>query len=296
MSGVTIEETTRSEGFNFEFEPSRPFASFTANKEVLDSLEKWGLSPASMLGQHYACDTVFRRGSANEFLLALFNNDSFRANFQVTDGKGGLRNWAPHARVTAVNFVPVKATATSLDMFEKLERANIVRENGNIARCMDIYLPGGVTVANLLRAVLMLPEVEQPDDLQCMDDEHKFTTDERSEFLYHVMRRVVSGGALCQWDDEMEPYREACRSLYKDMVVVGKRIADGDVEEPSAAAGAAGLEVQSVVYQITSATLADGSEVPLFPRNDENADFLYVSIHPHRRALTVWYHGFWSPF
>jgi hypothetical protein len=293
MAGVTIEEATRTEGFKFEFEPARPFASLTSNKEVVESLTKWGLTPAAVLGQHYRCDTVFRRGMANEFLLALFNDEDFRANFRVTDGKGGLRPWAPHANVTSIHATPLRATATSLDMFDKLESAGIVRENGNIVRCMDIYLPGGVTIANLLRAVFMAPEDDQPDDLQLLDDELKFTDAEKQEFLYHVMHRVVAGGALCQWDDEMEPYKDACRALYKDMVVVAKRSGGtGDAEE----APSGGLEVQTAVYQIHAATFSDGTEVPLFPRNDPNADFMYVAIHPQRRALTVWYHGFWSAF
>jgi hypothetical protein len=291
MSGITVEEATRTEGFEFEFEPSRPFASVSSEKEVAECLGKWGLG--DMVGQHYRCDTFFRRGTANEFLLSLLNHNSFQTNMRVSDGRGGLRPWTPHASVQSIDFVPVRATLTSLNVFDKLKEQGIVRDTGSIARCMDIYLPSSVTLANLLRAHFMAPEDELPDELQYMDDDVKFTEDEKSEFLYHVMHRIVAGGSLCQWEDDFEPYKDACRALYKDMVVVSKRQINPDDVEAGASSA---LEVQTLVYQIRGATLTDGTDANFFPKEDAHSNFFYVAIHPQRRALTVWYHGFWSVF
>jgi len=305
MAGVTIEEATRTDGFTFEFDAARPFAALTSDKEVVDSLSKWGLPPTALLGQHYRCDTFFRRGMADEFILALFNDPSFAANFRVSDGKGGLRPWSPHAKVRSVKVTPVRATLTSLDVFDAFDAPGIVRESGHIARCMDIYLPGGVTVANLLRAYFLVDPEEWPEQLLDLDGpDDVIPAETRDELLVRLMKAAVAGGALCQWDDEFEPYKDAVRALYKDLVVVGKRVAEahdsGDVEGDGNASANNGpqLEVQSLVYQVHAAEFADGMEVPLFPRNDagDASNYMYVAIHPHRRTLSVLYHGFASPF
>lgn len=292
---ISIEEATRTEGFAFEFDPSRAFASFTTNKEVAENLSKWGLPHSSTVGQHYGCDTMFRRGMAAEYLKALFNDPSFRTHFMVTDTRGGLRLWSPIAKVDAVDFVPVRATATTLEVFDRFKEAGLVRESGGIARCMDVFLPSGATVANLLRAYFMIPaddEDNMPEELRDIGVENVLSDEQRSEFLVHILHRVMAGGPLCQWDDDFEPYRDAARALYKDMVVVGK-----SVNDEAAEGGAPALEVQSQVFQVRGVTMSDGTDSMIFPREgDDNTNYLYVSIHPHRRALTVWYHGAWSAF
>lgn len=264
-----------ADGFQFEIDAGRQFASFT-QKDHAEQLEKWGIPPCAMVGQHYRTSAVFRRGMADEFFCALFNDDAFRANFKLSDGRGRLTACAIPGKVTSVKYTALTCHSTSLDMFDRLVNDEIVREGGSIARCADVYLPGGVTVANHLRTLFMVGE----DDNDFFD---VFDEGDKREFLYHIMWRLVTGGSLCQWDDEFEPYRDLTRSVYKDMVVVGRN-ADED------------LEVQSLVYQIHSATLADGSDVPLFPRADDNGNWLYVSVHPQRRTVSVWYNAFWSQF
>lgn len=287
MSMVSIEDSQPS--LNFEYQAGRPFSSFTTEKEVIDSLTKWGLSPERMVAQHYTVDGAFRRGDAKEFVTALFNSPSFQSNFRVADGRGGLNFYAPHCKVASVDLVPLTATATSLDIFDKLvgERPPtdddsgeiIAREGGGVARCMDIFLSNDVTVSNHLRAVFMLP----PDDCEFYG---ALSRSDRQEFITHVMHRLVAGGPLCQWDDELDPYKDATRAVYKDMVVVAKRPGDGG----------GSLEVQSIVYQVRGATLSDGTEMPLFPKENDNSNFFYISVHPTRRALSVWYSAYWAPF
>jgi len=42
--------------------------------------------------------------------------------------------------------------------------------------------------------------------------------EERQEFLFHLFRRLVFGGAICQYEDTVYPYLHTLRALYKDVV------------------------------------------------------------------------------
>ena len=45
-----------------------------------------------------------------------------------------------------------------------------------------------------------------------------YSTEERDEFLFRVMKHIVIGGALCQYEDALEPYMSTCKSLYKELL------------------------------------------------------------------------------
>ena len=276
--------------FQFEFDEGRKFASF-ADRDNAENLAKWGIPVNVMQGLHFRFDETFRRGMAEEFLCALFNSAAFRGAFQLADGRGGSTAFCGPARVTKVKHTPLLCSHTTLDLFDRVMNDEIVRKaSGAVCKMADVFLPRGVTVADQLRGVFMLGEDSEYYDT--------FSETEQSEFLYHVMWRLVAGGALNQYEDDFSVYKNVCRDVYRDLVSVARVDAGGagDVE----GGGGSGLAVQSLVYQVHAAAGSDGLEVPLFPVDDEsrngNHNFMYVSIHPTRRACTVWYNGFWSPF
>lgn len=41
---------------------------------------------------------------------------------------------------------------------------------------------------------------------------------EREEFLFCLFKHLCLGGALCQYEDELGPYLEATKAIYKDLV------------------------------------------------------------------------------
>jgi hypothetical protein len=111
-----------------------------------------------------------------------------------------------------------------------------------------------------------------------------FDEDEKAEFLYHVMWRLVAGGALNQWEDNFAVYKDAVRTLYKDLVCVARDVEDADE-----------LKVLSHVMQVE-----DVAGIPLFPRDDQcwpsNGNYCYLIVNPSRKEVLVWYHAFWSTF
>eukprot|EP01027_Heterolobosea_sp_BB2_P024275 GEZU01036539.1.p1 GENE.GEZU01036539.1~~GEZU01036539.1.p1 ORF type:complete len:120 (-),score=33.61 GEZU01036539.1:70-429(-) len=114
--------------------------------------------------------------------------------------------------------------------------------------------------------------VEESENYELYNDR------ERSEFIYHVMRRICTGGALNQYEDDFEPYSETTKAIYKDLVSVQKNPYSSKPE------------VISPVYQILD---IDCNGSSLFAR-DSPYNFCYVIIDPLKRQVVVW-HYCWSP-
>jgi hypothetical protein len=51
---------------------------------------------------------------------------------------------------------------------------------------------------------------------------HGTWQEERQEFIFHIFTRCIVGGSMCQFDDQIEPYLEMTKSIYKDMISVQK--------------------------------------------------------------------------
>ncbi|KAG5189966.1 hypothetical protein JKP88DRAFT_352879 [Tribonema minus] len=88
--------------------------------------------------------------------------------------------------------------------------AGIVSANGHIRAMMEETV-SGMTVGDRLRDALVNPD---------SDDAHAFDKGKKAELLYHVFKALVLGGAMCQPEDRLEPYLDATKRLYKDMVCV----------------------------------------------------------------------------
>lgn len=266
---------------HFEFAPSSAPAAerFAAlkDKENVDLLTKWGISPSTSFElMSLRFDQVFRRGNANTFLLDMFNSSAFKSQFRLGDGRGAGFVAYPAVEAKSVAYKPLTVTATTMDLLDKVMNDEIVvSSSGHIRKMMDVYLPCGVTVADRLRGLYMLGDESEDAGL--------YTPREKDELLYHVMWRILSGGALNQWEDTYDVYRSFTKELYKDLVSVVANPATGE------------LEAASVAYIVES---INQGEVPLFPRDDErgNCNYLYVTIHPIAREVVIWYNAFWSPF
>ncbi|KAJ1540941.1 hypothetical protein HK405_010989, partial [Cladochytrium tenue] len=46
----------------------------------------------------------------------------------------------------------------------------------------------------------------------------------RAELIFTVFRTLCLGGALCQFDDTVEPYFDATRAIYKELAIVLQEI------------------------------------------------------------------------
>ena len=85
-----------------------------------------------------------------------------------------------------------------------------------------------------------------------------------------------------QYEDNVAPYLEAAKLLYKQLLTVQRGAQGG------------GLEVMSVVYKVTR---AEGGAHPLFPSGSSQGsrqNFCYLGVDPMRRQVTVLYSAYQS--
>lgn len=75
----------------------------------------------------------------------------------------------------------------------------------SITRCMDIDLDDKI-VNDLLGDVLLNPDSE---------NNTIFTSAEKTEFMYDLLKTFVRGGELCQPSDFVSDYLNVVKSLYK---------------------------------------------------------------------------------
>lgn len=345
----------KSDQYYFRYLSERkPFPFQGGDKELTNLIAKWGLgeSMSCMQFQYEMitdADTYANSKSAAvagqvhaallpEFIVALLNSDEFIKHFKCGDGhgNGGNKNSVSlsyPAPVSAVKLQVLRAKETTLDMFDRLiapsrelsgdERKKkihprmrdipnqIIRDNGHVCNMADVFLPCGITVSDQLRGLFMLNEEENPDCYEI------FSEEERNEFLWHVMWRLLAGGAVNQYEDEFAPYKDACRDVYKSLISVGRvnknsnnssssqqkqqkdDLDDNDDQKPSATSTPS-LEVQSLAAQVKDIKCKNKSVMKtiFFPKDDRtgNHNFLYVVVDPFRKTCIVWYNAFFSPF
>ena len=95
-----------------------------------------------------------------------------------------------------------------VEIFDKFTDKNIVREGGQIRKCLDEYYEN-VVISDELRKVLLLEESENYDI---------YSDKERNEFIFRLFKHVAIGGEVCQYEDIIQPYIDVTKSIYKDLI------------------------------------------------------------------------------
>nr|KAJ3419408.1 hypothetical protein HK105_006995 [Polyrhizophydium stewartii] len=234
--------------------------------------------------KRYAYDQYLEPYNVSAFLVDFFNDNPSIAVLGARD------SWGTLGRVASVEMEPTAHTVTSLDFFDRLTTkgglaasawlaparqvcshalpaaAGVIREStGEIKKCLDEYVDSFL-VSDELRKCLLMPEYELYDI---------FTENDRREFIFHVFKAICLGGRLCQFEDELGPYLDVTKKLYKDLITV--------VKDPQTGR----LRVASLIFKIKS---VESSVSPLFPF-EHPQNFCYVSIDPIRRHVNLWYHA-----
>jgi hypothetical protein len=107
-----------------------------------------------------------------------------------------------------VEVQDVDCTLLSVDIFDRLYRGDIVRDNGEIRKCFDEYYEE-IQISDELRKMLLIEDSDNYD---------LYTDKERNEFLFRLFKHLCLGAYCCQFEDEVKPYIEVTRSVYKDLV------------------------------------------------------------------------------
>merc|ERR1712065_44443 len=101
-----------------------------------------------------------------------------------------------------------------------------------------------------------------------------------------MLTHLAVGGAICQYEDDIAPYMDTMKAMYKDFV---------SVKKDAAATGPQKLVIASHVYRVTG--FGADAPVALFPSSNEGSgapalqNFCYLCIDPVKRVVLVWYNG-----
>lgn len=131
-------------------------------------------------------DQRFDEEQIDVFLADFFGDATVQRQMPVSTAPD---SWAPLGAVKqgAVRHTPLCTTVLRLDFFDRLNDAKIVR-NGSIGKCLDQPF-GDILISNRLQKLLLDEESEEWE---------LFSAAERSELIFHVMRRLHIGGGMCQ--------------------------------------------------------------------------------------------------
>jgi len=195
----------------FEFHAlDNPGLPSLSSKAVSERLQKWNLDQhANML--KFRFDQPFERLNAADFIRDFFSDPTVAASFKVVDSSGRWQE-GPGAP-SAVEYQQLNTTITSMSFFdllksEELEGGPIVSEDGKIAATFEEWVEG-MCLQDRLRSALANPESEDFD---------VFSEAQRRELITTIFRHLVLGGGMNQWDESIEPYVEATRGFYKDLL------------------------------------------------------------------------------
>ncbi|XP_028401795.1 cilia- and flagella-associated protein 300-like isoform X2 [Dendronephthya gigantea] len=239
-----------AEKFQFQVIEDRKFLGISSNS-VKDLLIKWGMYD-QMKVQAFTYDKHFQEYQKNEFVMVLSSSDSW-VHLGIL-------------KAAKVEVDPVPCTIVNMDFFQKLFRQGLVRESGMIFKCFDEYVEG-FTVSDELRKMHLMDDSDHFD---------VFSQDEKMEFIFRIFKHLCFGGDVCQFEDNVNPYLDTSKAIYKDLVSVYK---DANTKE---------LKTRSRVFKI-SALDSDGEMI--YPAgNKHEQSFAYLVLDPLKRNLFVWYH------
>ena len=233
-------------------------------KENFQTLAKWGLRDNMELVK-FRFNTSFTMTDIDRFLKDLFNDNTIKKNFPP------LSHIIPKEGNEVKNFKYkiLRTQATNLDIFDSLYENDIVTpETGYIHQDYDINVDDFI-VSDKLRQSLI---VEDSESYLTFDNE------KRDEFLFHIFKRIVLGGSLCQNEEKIDPYLDMTKFFYKDLVSAAKDPDSGKIY------------IRSIPIEILD---VEGNN--LYRNKYHIQNFFYVVIDPYQRYVHLWYHN-WVPF
>ncbi|XP_033338257.1 cilia- and flagella-associated protein 300 [Megalopta genalis] len=104
-----------------------------------------------------------------------------------------------------------------------------------------------------------------------------YTKDEREEFIFRIFRMLVLGGVLCQHEDTLDPYLDATKAIYKDLIRVEKQ-------------NNTDLSVNTLVLEVVAKDGRDQAYFPCNPFHIQNIGF--VLVYNNTREITTFLHQY----
>jgi len=173
-------------------------------------LIKWGMR-GKIKANMYIFDQPFHEYNVRKFILDFFKDPNVLSTLKMftKSGEWQLLGQSVHD----VRIEELNTNILSLEFFDRLYDNKIVRENGGaIKKCIEEYKDEFI-ISDELRKVLIMDEFESYD---------MFSDNDRKEFIFHLFKHFCLGGQVCQYEDEVQPYLDVTKSVYKELVSVQK--------------------------------------------------------------------------
>jgi hypothetical protein len=253
MSNVEIE---------WVFQPI-PNDVISSSKDNIGLLQKWGIFD-NMILKSFSFDKNYNNPTHKNFLNSLITQHLDK--FSTIKGQANVKDFK-------IFYDQLKTTITRMDFFEPLYDHRIVNKDTDfIQKCFDVYL-GDITLSDKLRVLFFGASDSFDDPLK----DKVFKPEDQEEYLYHIMKRLVIGGSLMQYEDKFEPYFTVVKELYKATVRVQKETNNN-------------ISVVNDVFQIKDIMDQTTKRSVLFPENSPipDANYCYVSVDPGKKVVHVW--------
>ena len=180
--------------FEFTELPEDGFSTLKDKDKRALIMEKWGLGAL-----------VARTFSFTGQIPTAFDPKDFLMQFLKTKGVSTFG-------VESVDFETLTTNVTGKTFFKKLWSGpvKLVRDvpNHPIQKCMDKKV-NTIWVSDLLQTALIDDESEEYD---------VFSDNDRKELIFFLMKALVLGGEICQYEDYWDTYEPVIISLYRDFV------------------------------------------------------------------------------
>jgi hypothetical protein len=111
----------------------------------------------------------------------------------------------------SIELEPLTTNTIGGSFFKKLWAGNrLARDSPGkpIQKCLDRRV-NGIWVSDLLQTAILDEDSEEYE---------VFSPSDRQELIYQLMKILVVGGDICQYEDEWDSYEGIVTSLYKDIV------------------------------------------------------------------------------
>ncbi|OWF56688.1 uncharacterized protein C11orf70 homolog [Mizuhopecten yessoensis] len=251
--------------FTFQELRGKKFLS-VEDKDNKELLTKWSMQ-GRLKCQMYSFDQSFQAYQKDDFVADFMKDPNVVSTLQTVSESC---SWSPvGVSATSVTAEVVPCTVLSMTLFDRLTDNDIVRENGAIRKCFDEFYQD-FTISDELRKLLLIDD----SDNYCI-----YSDGEREEFLFCLFTHFCLGGKICQYEDNIDPYLEVTKQVYKELISVQKNSETKD------------LSIISSVFKVTASN--DGHMY--YPADKpHNQTFSYLIVDPFKRHVTALYHKFGS--
>lgn len=266
VNSLTPENKKDEDKIRFDFQVCNEMAAYPNifNKENIKLMEKWGLTHMEMV--KFRFNINFNLTSQSEFIVDLFNSATVR---NACPGLNGVVLFTDASKVENVKFSKLSTSSVSLDILDPLYDSKIVnRETGYIKKDFEENYEG-IQLCDKLKGALVNPD----DENFCI-----FNEKVRNEFLFKIFQHIAVGGSLCQYEDYIGDYLNLTKCFYKDLVAATK---DQNTNQ---------IVIRSYAYQILELNNKKLFKNPYNPQN-----FMYISVDPYQKTVSVWYNK-WEEF